>query len=171
MGISFLTTVTNQPLSAEEQRKLLQMRNDSLSYKKIGAVLERDPGYLRKCFLEISPLTDGDAKLRQHPFARLTLDELRSIRTLRNELASWRSIGSRFPEYELSSIKEDFWRFTGRVLSSTDLLEIDGLRQEGKTWLAIANTGDFFHRSQNGIRQAYRRAREEQQLQLKPAHE
>jgi len=92
-----------------------------------------------------------------HPHTQLSLDDYQTIRSLRDQAASWSSIGSLFPQYQLGSIKQDFWRFTKCELSATDMHTIQNLRQKGESWKAIAGTGDYPPSTGGGLQRAYDR--------------
>ena len=158
IGVQFPSRA--RTFSTEEKERLQQMRLDGATFKTIAATLGRP---INAVFYQWSclktnhyPSTRPNRPLF-HPHTQLSLDDYQTIRSLREQAASWSSIGSLFPQYQLDSIKQDFWRFTKRKLSATDMRTIQNLRQEGKSWKAIVDTGDYSMTSQDGLREAFER--------------
>jgi hypothetical protein len=152
--------------STEEERQLLQMRSDGASFETIGAALGRTFRSVEAFYYRHATVTSRDSKPRQRrrsPPTQLTLDDYQSIQSLRDKGTPWSSIGSLFPQYGLSSIQQDFWRFTKSRLSATDVREIERLRGEGTSWKGIVGSGDYPLRTAHGLTVAYRRAREDGQ--------
>ena len=148
-------------VSAEQTEQILQMRTDGAKFETIAAAVELTPASVRWHWARLRPMTDRDLRRSRtrskYLPTQLTLDDFQTIRSLRDQDASWSSIGSEFPQYQLDAIKQDFWRFTKRELSSTDMRNIQDLRQGGKSWRAIVETGDYPFASGNGLRTAYDR--------------
>ena len=147
-------------VSAEQIEQILQMRTDGASFETIAAAVELTPSSVRNHWTRLRPITDRDLRSRtrrKYLPTQLTLGDFQTIRSLRDQDASWSSIGSESSQYQLDAIKQDFRRFTKRELSSTDMRKIQELRQGGKSWRAIVETGDYPFASGNGLRTAYDR--------------
>jgi len=158
IGVRFLPKVKR--LSTEQAEQIVQMRTDGASFATIAAVLGRTVSSVRNHWARLRPINDRDSRLLGrglYPPTQLALDDYQTIRFLRDQDVPWSSIGSRYPQYQLDSIKQDFWQFEKGGLSSTDMRKIQDLRQEGKSWAAIAAMDDYFASSATGLRKAYNR--------------
>jgi hypothetical protein len=158
IGIQFPSKV--KKFSKEENEQLQQMRLDGATFKTIAATLGRSTSAVTYQWNCIKPDHYHDTWPRRrpfHPHTQLSLDDYQTIRSLRDQAASWSSIGWLFPQYQLDSIKQDFWRFTKCELSVTDMRTIQNLRQEGKSWKAIADTDDYSPSTGAGLKRAYDR--------------
>ena len=136
------------------------MRTDGASFETIAAAVELTPSSVRNHWTRLRPITDRDLRSRtrrKYLPTQLTLGDFQTIRSLRDQDASWSSIGSESSQYQLDAIKQDFWQFTKRELSSTDTRKIQELRQGGKSWRVILETGDYLFSCESGLRKAYNR--------------
>ena len=153
IGVQLLPKRKEPKFSTEESERLQQMRVDGATYRKIAAALGRPLSNVANHWYRLG----SNSSREYYPPTQLSLHDFQTIRSLRDQAASWSSIGSLFPQYRLDSIKQDFWRFTKRKLSATDMRTIQNLRQQGKTWTAIANTGEYIMKTGNGLSVAYYR--------------
>jgi len=158
IGLQFPSKASK--FSTEENEQLRQMRSDGATFKTIAATLGRSNTAIVNQWNRIMPdHYHGTWSRRRpiHPHTQLSLDDYQTIRSLRDQAASWSSIGSLFPQYQLDSIKQDFWRFTKYELSATDMHTIQNLRQKGESWKAIAGTDDYPPSTGGGLQIAYDR--------------
>lgn len=158
IGVRFTPKVKR--LSTEQTEQIVQMRTDGASFATIAAVFGRTASSVSNYWLKLRPITDRDSRppgRGLYPPTQLALDDYQTIRSLRDQDVPWSSIGSRYPQYQLDSIKQDFWRFEKGDLSSTDTRKIQDLRQAGKTWGAIAAMDDYYACTAGGLRRAYNR--------------
>jgi hypothetical protein len=148
----------SKSISKDEIEQMLQMRADGATLEAIRAAL----GWTRYTVenhwykLRLNNIT-FPRTCKIFPPTQFTLNDYQTILALRDQATPWSSIADLFPQYQLGSIKQDFWRFTNHKLSSTDIRTIKSLRQEGKTWNAIADTGDYPYLTATGVGKAYRR--------------
>jgi DNA-binding NarL/FixJ family response regulator len=159
IGVRFISRSIK--VSTEEKEQIVQMRTDGASINAIAAALGHTVSTVKHQWLQHRPDTYECRKPRLinvYPSTQLTPDDYQTIRSLRDQAASWSSIESLFPQYQLDSIKQDFWRFTKKRFSSSDVRTIGNLRQEGRTWRNIADTGDYGYRTPTGMRVAYNEA-------------
>jgi transposase-like protein len=159
IGVRFISRSIK--VSTEEKEQIVQMRTDGASIKAIAAALGHTVSTVKHQWLQNRPDTYECRKPRLinvYPSTQLTPDDYQTIRSLRDQAASWSSIESLFPQYQLDSIKQDFWRFTKKRFSSSDVRTIRNLRQEGRTWRNIADTGDNGYRTSTGMRVAYNKS-------------
>jgi hypothetical protein len=161
LGIRFPQTAKGY--TAEEIAVLLQMRRDNFAYKDISKAMGRSVISLRIAHHRSRPLQDVDAKVRETPHGRLSLEVLEGVAALRAQGVSWADIGRRYPMHSLPLIKKDHMRFVGFVLPPREVDEITRLKSAGKTWLDIVESGQFYPNSMSGIVKAYRRSLEAQQ--------
>lgn len=153
-----LTTRSIIKVSTDENKQIVQMRTDGASIKAIAAALGHTVNTVTRQWLMHRPDTYEGRKPRQfdvYPSTQLTPDDYQTIRSLRDQATSWSSIGSLFPQYQLDSIKQDFWRFMKRELSSLDVRTIANLHREGRSWQKIADTGEYAYSTETGMRKAY----------------
>jgi DNA-directed RNA polymerase specialized sigma24 family protein len=155
---------TRIPYTPEMKKQLIQMRSDGVPYEDIATALGRSTGTLQNLYHDIRPVTEHDVKTRHKPFARLSLNDLQAVRSMRDEGASWPDIGRQYPEHNLGGLRNSFALFTKPGLSSMDMLEIGRLRGEGKSWKHLAGTGNYTPTSGHGLAYAYRRGLEKQKL-------
>lgn len=157
--------------TAEDVEVILRMRGDGASYQSIYTALGRAfaLGSIQHMYYRNRPRDnrdeDSDAKLQNIlRLAQLSLDDLKTIDSLRAQGATWSAIERQYSGHEPGLIHEGYRRYAkGSLLSATDLRKVGSLRQEGHTWQRIANSNEFKHYSADGIRYAYRRANEKQQ--------
>jgi hypothetical protein len=158
IGIRFIPKVKR--LSTEQTEQIVQMRTDGASFATIAAVFGRKVSSVRNHWSRLRPITDRDLRplgRGTYPPTQLALDDYQTIRSLRDQDVPWSSIGSRYLQYQLGSIKQDFWLFEKGKLSSTDMRKIQDLRQEGETWETIAAMDDYLACTGSGLRKAYNR--------------
>jgi hypothetical protein len=156
-GVRFLSTVGK--FTTKDSEKLQQMRADGATFKTIAATLGIEHTTVIERWHRLNPdyhyyRSKRTKRHDYYPPTRLLLDDYQRIRSLRDQAASWSSIGCLFPQYQLDSIKQDFWRFTNRELSPTDISTIQSLRQEGRSWQDIVGTGDYPIATGNGMKKA-----------------
>ncbi|KAM0701024.1 hypothetical protein Q7P35_011385 [Cladosporium inversicolor] len=161
LGVRFNSNRMKHRFSAEEKIEIFRMRIDGATFGQIGAALGCDPDAVKYRWYQLGPETH-DSKVSQkrgscYPPTHLNTDDYQTIFSLRDQATPWSSIGSLFPQYQLDSIRQDFWRFTKGKLSSTDLRTIQSLRRGGKSWQAIVDTGDYSLASGSGLHRACNR--------------
>jgi DNA-binding NarL/FixJ family response regulator len=160
IGVQLLPKRKEPKFSTEESERLQQMRVDGATYREIAAALGRPLSNVANHWYRLGSnrsRNKSNNSREYYPPTQLSLHDFQTIRSLRDQAASWSSIGSLFPQYRLDSIKQDFWRFTKRKLSATDMRTIQNLRRDGKTWTAIANTDEYVMKTGNGLSVAYYR--------------
>lgn len=158
VGVQFILPYTE--VSIQEKEQIVRMRTDGATFATIAAAIGRKVSIVRHHWNWLRPGNDKDTKLRRrdlYPPTQLTIDDYQIIGSMRDQAASWSSIGSLFPQYQLGSIKQDFWRFTTRELSLADMRTIQSLRQKGESWQEIVDTGDYPLFTESGMRRAYAR--------------
>ena len=159
IGVQFVLHYTE--VTTEEKEQIVNMRTDGATFATIAAAIGRKVSTTRRHWNYNRPGNDKDTKLRRrdlYPPTQLTIDDHQIIESMRDQAASWSSIGSLYSQYQLGSIKQDFWRFTNRRLSLADMRTIQSLRQKGKLWREISDTGDYPFFTDSGLRKAYARA-------------
>ena len=156
IGIQIVSKIPK--FNTEENEQIQQMRADGATYREIAGTVGRTLAAVAYHWHNVRPNYDLYTRPREHdyhPATQLSLDDYRTVQSLRDQAASWSSIGSLFPPYQPDSIKQDFWRYTKFELSATDMRTIQDLRQEGKSWRTIVETFDCPVKTGLGLRRAH----------------
>ena len=160
-SVQFASTVGSW--STEETEQVAQMRKDGASFATIGAALGRTCASVRWHWFRPEFRDNRLQRTDQPPSTQFALDDFRTIRSLRDRDTPWSDIGSLFPQYALSSIKQDFWRFMQYRFNSADIRKIESLRRQGKSWKKLSESGDYQFARGAGIYTAYKRSLEDDQ--------